>query len=137
MSNCLFARALVLLVMLSVVILPACGEDEVAAPQRRVYTLTYSLNITGESAVEQVTYSVGGQDVTVDNPGNGWSVQFPGGDGQRVGTSAQGFAKNGEIKLYFNAQMTGQPAINRVEECRDTTGNARTCMLVIPKITLP
>jgi hypothetical protein len=116
--------------------LGGCGKDN-PEDARTIYTLTYSLNITGESTVDSVTYTLGGGDVTQQNPADGWSVQFPGGDGQNVGASADGTVKNGSIILTMSAVTPGAAPITGEDECTDVTGIDTACNLVIPKVTLP
>lgn len=112
-----------------------CSDDSTDA--RTIYTLTYTLSYTGESTVDEVTYSLGGGDVTLQDPPDGWSVEFPGGNGQEIGASAVGTAKNGTITLTLQATTAGQAPINGQDTCTESAGIAMACSLTIAKITLP
>jgi hypothetical protein len=130
-------RSVILIIIFSLVVLASgCGGDDPADP-RREYTLTYSLNITGESSVDQVTYTVGGRDVTLNDPTDGWALQIAAGDGQSVGASAEGTVKNGEIILYLSAVTSGRSPITGQDECSESAGISTVCSLDIPKVTLP
>ena len=130
--NVAFLAIATLWVLLTV----GCGNDN-TTEGRTIYTLTYSLDITGESSVDSVTYTLGGGDVTKHNPTDGWLVQFPGGDGQRVGASAFGTVKNGTIMLDMSAVTSGSAPITGHDECTESAGIAQPCSLVIDKVTLP
>ncbi|MCK5619947.1 MAG: hypothetical protein KAJ17_11125 [Candidatus Krumholzibacteria bacterium] len=122
---------------LLVLLLAGCGNDDNGVEPRRVYDVVYSLNITGESTVDQVTYTVGGKDVTLSNPTDGWSIEIEAGDGHSVGASAQGTVKNGEIVLFMRATSAGKSPITRIDECSESAGTPTICSLDIPKVTLP
>ena len=131
------ARILLLAVVSVFMLLwSGCGDDT-EVPVRRIYTVTYSLNITGESSVDHVTYVGGGKDIVFDNPTDGWSEQFPAGDGQLVGASAVGTVKNGAIILYMRADITGQVPITGQDECSNSEASGVHCALDIPKVRLP
>ena len=130
-------RMAILSALLFLVLLAGCGSDDDPVQPRTTYTLTYSINVTGESTVDWVEYTRGGQDVRLDNPSDGWTVQFPGGDGQPVGATAVGTVKNGSIVLFMTATTGGRPPINGQDECQESVGTATICQLVIPKTTLP
>jgi hypothetical protein len=119
-----------------VVVPLGCGDDDPAEP-RRTYSLTYSLIITGESSVDQVTYTFGGRDVTLNDPVDGWSTQITAGEGQSVGASADGTVKNGEIILFMKATSSGVSPIEGEDQCEESAGTATVCTLEIPKVTLP
>ena len=127
-----------LLALLSVlVVLPnGCGDDT-EVPERRIYTVTYSLNVTGESSVDQIIYVGGGQDIVFDNPTNGWSVQIPGADGQLIGAIALGTVKNGAIIMYMSAEIAGEAPITGEDECSESAGVETICSLDIPMVRLP
>lgn len=130
-------RILLLSVLTMLVVFPAgCGEDDPVEP-RREYKLTYSLNITGESSVDQVTYTFGGKDVTLNDPVDGWSTQITAGEGQSVGASADGTVKNGTIILFMRATSSGVSPIEGQDQCEESAGTATNCPLEIPKVTLP
>ena len=131
------AECFVLIVLTLVVFVFGCGDDDNGVEPRRIYTLTYSLNVTGESSVDWVEYTLGGQDFRLDNPADGWSAQFPGGDGQSVGATAVGTVKNGAIVLFMTATTTGRDSITGQDECNESAGTPTICQLVIPKTTLP
>jgi len=125
------------IVLMLVILICGCGGDDDGVQPRRIYTLTYSLNITGESSVDWVEYTLGGQDVRLDSPADGWSLEFPGGDGQSVGASAVGTVKNGSIVLFMTATTSGRDSISGQDECHESAGTPTICQLVIPKVTLP
>ena len=73
----------------------------------------------------------------LDNPSDGWSTEFPAGDGQRVGATAVGTVKNGAIILFMSATTAGRAPILGNEECTESAGTPTACQLDIPKTTLP
>lgn len=115
-----------------------CGNDDNGVDARRIYQVTYSLNITGESTVNSVTYRGGGQSFSVDDPVDGWTISFPGGNGQMIGASADGMAKNGQIVLYMRAdpEAGGSPIIHD-DSCEEREGNATACALSTAEVVLP
>jgi hypothetical protein len=129
----IFSTGFFLLVLLPI----GCGGDDNTVEPRRIYQLSYSLNITGESSVDEVTYTIGGNDVTLSNPTDGWSLQIDAGDGQSVGASALGTAKNGEIILFMIATSTGASPIAGQDQCSESAGTPTSCQLDIPKVKLP
>jgi len=112
--------------LIFILALSACEEEPVIEP-RNVYTVTYSLNIAGESTVDQVTYYFSGRNATASNPTDGWSVEIQAGDGHTVSASASGTVKNGHIILFMRVDpATGDPA-ERQDECNESAGVATRC----------
>jgi len=116
--------------------LAGCGGNDDSVRPRRIYTVTYSLNISGESSVSEVTYYGGGQYITWDNPPNGWSLQFPVGDGNTVSATAFGSAKSGSIVLYMRVEREGTDPVVMQDECSESQGTATICNLDTGEVKL-
>ena len=123
-------RELLFILVLSscILALPACEEEPVVEP-RSVYTVTYSLNISGESTEDYVTYFFSGRTATATNPTDGWSIEVEAGDGATVSASAEGAVKNGHIILYMSVDPTTGNAIERQDECNESAGLPTLCDL--------
>jgi hypothetical protein len=111
-------------------------EEEDTAEARRIYTVSYSLNVTGESSVESLSYQGGGQEITIENPEDGWSKQFPGGNGQTISASAVGTAKNGRIVIYMRADIDNRTPVEEQAECEESEGIPKVCSLSTPEVSL-
>ena len=118
----------ILLSALAIAMLLACSDEEVVEP-RNVYTVTYSLNIAGESSVDQVTYYFSGRNTTATHPSDGWSIQMQAGDGQTVSASATGTVKNGHILLYMRVDPDNGDPTERQDECSESAGIPTMCSL--------
>ena len=94
----------------------SCDVDEGVDPGY-VYTVTYSLYISGESSVDQVTYYFNGSNTTAHNPSSGWSAKFTVGGGHTVSASATGTAKNGVIWLYMRVSPEPGDDVVRIGKC--------------------
>jgi hypothetical protein len=113
----------------------AC-EDDPAVEERRLYGVSYSLNISGESTVSQVTFYGSGQDNTINNPPDGWSVQITVGDGNVVSASASGTAKNGAIILTMRVIPVSGDQIVKQDECSESEGTPTACALATEGVSL-
>lgn len=112
-----------------------CSSDS-STSDVKVYGVRYSLSMTGSSSVSSVTYDDGlGGKVTVNNPPNGWTAEFPANPGDVIGATATGKAVNGMITLHVEA--TPNNSNNPVVRTDSCSGSNLGCSLVIPEETLP
>jgi len=113
-------------VLLLVLALPSCEEDPVVE-ERRVYDVFYSLNITGESTVDSVTYFFSGREAVAHDPPIDWTLHIQAGDGDTVFAAVAGTVKNGQIVLYMRVEPATGDAIERQDECTESAGVPTVC----------
>lgn len=116
-------------------LLPACEEDPVV-DERRVYDVFYSLNITGESTVDSVTYSFSGREAVTHNPPVDWTLHIQAGDGDVVFATAGGTVKSGQIVLFMRIEPASGGAIERSDECEESAGIPTVCTLTTGDVAL-
>ena len=120
---------------LLVIFAPACEEDPVVE-ERRVYDVFYSLNITGESTVDSVTYFFSGREAVAHNPPVDWTLHVQAGDGDLVFATAAGTVKNGQIVLFMRIEPASGTAIERSDRCEESAGTQTLCSLATGDVRL-
>jgi hypothetical protein len=116
-------------------IVPAC-EDDPDTPERNVYDVFYSLNVTGQSTVDSVTYFFSGREAVAHNPPLDWKLHIQAGDGDTVFATATGTAENGMIVLFMRIEPTSGTPIERSDQCEKSSGAAAFCSLSTGDVTL-
>ncbi len=126
----LFSQLVSSVVLALSLVMTGCSvEPELPA----VFTVTYSLSVTGQSILTELSYDNGrGRDIVVNDPVDGWSVTFDILERDRIGASAEGTVENGEIILTMTARAVGRADIVRSDSCSDSSGTATPCSLLIP-----
>ncbi len=98
-----------------------------------IFTVMYSLSVTGQSFVTELRYdNGGGRDILVSDPIDGWSVTFDILARDRIGASVEGTVQDGEIIITVTARSIGRPDIVRSDSCSESSGTATPCSLLIP-----
>ena len=131
-------RAIVAIATVAVLLAPVAGCNSDTSSPSRIYSVTYSLSITGnQSTVTVLTYRDSSGIVTVNNPTNGWSVQVTVSGGTTIGMTSQGTVNNGTIQINLQGnETTGNDQVTGQDSCT-AQGVAVACSLAIPDSTLP
>jgi hypothetical protein len=115
-------------VLCVLVLVSACEEDPVTE-ERIIYDVFYSLDVTGESTVDSVTYFFSGREAVVHDPPPDWSLHIQAGDGDTVFALAAGTVKNGMIVLFMRIEPSSGTATERSDRCEESAGTQTICSL--------
>jgi len=131
-------RRFATILAVAVLLAPLCGCDGDPSSPGRVYSVNYSLTMSGnQSTVTTLTYRDTSGVVTVNNPTNGWSVQVSVPGGTTIGMTAQGTVNNGTIQIDMRATSTSSSDQVTGQDSCSAQGIAVACSLAIPTSTVP
>ena len=132
-------RSIVVLATVVVLLFPLAGCDSNPfTPNDLRYSVTYSLTVTGsQSAVTVLTYRDATRTVVINNPTDGWSVQFSLLGDATIGMNAQGTVENGSIEIKMEAVESSGGSVTIAQDSCTSQGSAQPCSLTVADYKLP